>query len=239
MTITTDLDYGPVMDLDRSGPQSGSSTGPLTPDADPSSPSLLMGAAPARRERADAARNRLRVLAAAESLFAEQGVSGTTMDQVAARAGVGKGTLYRRFGDQAGLAAELLSERGRELQERMMSGPPPLGPGAGPGERLAAFAQAYLTFQAGHLDLVLLSESGPAGSRVRKGSYGFWRQHCAWLLSRAGAPDPSIRAEALLAALSAEQVRHWLGDGGHGLDELAGAVARLSESLARPTPPPA
>ncbi|GAA2728166.1 TetR/AcrR family transcriptional regulator [Cellulomonas aerilata] len=187
---------------------------------------------PVRRERADAARNRLRVLAAAEALFAEQGVADTTMDEVAARAGVGKGTVYRRFGDQAGLAAELLSERGRELQERIMSGPPPLGPGAEPQERLAAFAAAYLEFQATHLDLVLLSESGSAGSRLRKGSYAFWRQHCAWLLSQAGAVDPALRAEALLASLSAEQVQDWVGRDGADVSALAAGLARLAATLA-------
>ena len=55
-------------------------------------------------ERADAARNRRRILAAAEKLFAENGVSCTSMDAIAAEAGVGKGTLFRRFGDRASLA---------------------------------------------------------------------------------------------------------------------------------------
>ena len=55
-------------------------------------------------ERADAARNRGKVLAAAERLFAERGPSRVSMDAVAAEAGVGKGTLFRRFGDRAGLA---------------------------------------------------------------------------------------------------------------------------------------
>src|SRR4051812_40024312 len=67
------------------------------------------------RERADAARNRLKVLAAAERLFAAQGVGAVSMDEVATVAGVGKGTLYRRFGDKSGLAAALLDEREAEL----------------------------------------------------------------------------------------------------------------------------
>src|SRR3954454_3811127 len=56
-------------------------------------------------ERADAARNRRKVLAAAEELFAARGVAAISMDDVAAAAGVGKGTLYRRFGDKSGLAS--------------------------------------------------------------------------------------------------------------------------------------
>src|SRR4051812_10414298 len=53
--------------------------------------------------RADAARNRDKVLAAAEKLFAERGADCVTMDAVAAEAGVGKGTLFRGFGDRAGV----------------------------------------------------------------------------------------------------------------------------------------
>lgn len=80
------------------------------------------------RERADAARNRLRVLAAAERLFSLRGVAGVTMDDVAGEAGVGKGTLYRRFGDKGGLAVALLDERERELQQQLLDGAPPPGP---------------------------------------------------------------------------------------------------------------
>src|SRR5437764_7171008 len=49
-----------------------------------------------RRPRADAERNRAAVLAAAQRLYAEQGV-GVSLEEVARRAGVGIGTLYRHF----------------------------------------------------------------------------------------------------------------------------------------------
>src|SRR5262245_47222458 len=75
---------------------------------------------PPPRERADAARNRARVLAAAAELFGRLGVDSVSMDAVAAEAGVGKGTLFRRFGDKAGLAAALLDERERELQDAII-----------------------------------------------------------------------------------------------------------------------
>ena len=72
---------------------------------------------PPPRERADAARNRVAVLQAAARLFAEHGWAAVSMDQVAAGAGVAKGTVFRRFGDKAGLAVALLDTRERELQE--------------------------------------------------------------------------------------------------------------------------
>src|SRR5437868_5301772 len=60
----------------------------------------------AAAERADAARNRARVLEAAARLFDEQGVENVSMDAIAEAACVGKGTLYRRFGDRARLALD-------------------------------------------------------------------------------------------------------------------------------------
>ncbi len=55
-----------------------------------------------RPVRADAERNRLRILEAAGALFAERGLD-VSMEQIAIRAGVGVGTVYRRFGDRDAL----------------------------------------------------------------------------------------------------------------------------------------
>ncbi|MDQ3717287.1 MAG: TetR/AcrR family transcriptional regulator [Actinomycetota bacterium] len=190
----------------------------------PSSAELPVLGSGVIRERADAARNRLRILAAAERLFRTHGVAGVTMDDVAAQAGVGKGTLYRRFGDKGGLAVALLDQRERELQQRMLSGPPPLGPGAPAADRLSAFVRAYLDLVEAQLDLVLLSETSTPGARLRTGAHAFWRQHCRYLLAEADATDPELRADVLLACLAAEQVRYWLRDEQRDLDVLARAL---------------
>jgi len=68
--------------------------------------------------RADAARNREKILAAAAELFERDGVEAVTMDAVARAAGVSKGTVFSRFGSRAGLAMALLDEAERELQEQ-------------------------------------------------------------------------------------------------------------------------
>ncbi|MGX4733785.1 TetR/AcrR family transcriptional regulator [Kitasatospora griseola] len=73
-------------------------------------------------ERADAARNRAAVPAAAARLFAEHGVDVVPMDQAATAAGVGKGTPFRRFGDRSGPAVALLDARERELQDGILHG---------------------------------------------------------------------------------------------------------------------
>ena len=186
------------------------------------------------RERADAARNRLRVLAAAERLFAARGVAAVTMDDIVAEAGVGKGTLYRRFGDKGGLAMALLDERERELQQRMLRGAAPLGPGAAPGARLAAFVQAYLDLVVAQVDLVVLSETSAPGARLRTGAHAFWRQHCRYLLAESGAADPDLRADLLLAALAAEQIRHWVNDEQRIPADLAEALSNVAQLLAQP-----
>src|SRR5579872_4460446 len=191
-----DSDYSPVMsnESDSTGPQSGY--------ANPADLELLR--TPPPKERADAARNRVAVLAAAAALFAEHGVAEVSMDQIAAAAGVGKGTLFRRFGDKSGLASALLDAAERELQEGILHGPPPLGPGAPADERIAAFTAAYVDYLLKHLDMVRMSETAAQGARYRIGAYRFWHQHLMILL--AGTEDPDFAAHALLAMVAAEHV---------------------------------
>ncbi|WP_034244121.1 TetR/AcrR family transcriptional regulator [Actinotalea fermentans] len=218
--------------IERNGLQSGSQDpapeGALLPVVQVGRP------ADVPRGRADAARNRARVLDAAQALFAERGVQAVTMDDVARAAGVGKGTLYRGFGDRAGLAMALLDDRARAFQAAVLDGPAPLGPGAPADDRLVAFVLAYFRFQADHLELVLESEAGRGpGARLAKGSYRFWRQHVAWLLQEAGAPHAGTRAEVLLGALAADQVRHWLVVVGRPADAVAAELAAVARSLLR------
>jgi AcrR family transcriptional regulator len=60
------------------------------------------------------------------------------MEQVAAAAGVGKGTVFHRFGNRMGLMYALMVERAKALEQAVASGPPPLGPGAPDRDRLLA-----------------------------------------------------------------------------------------------------
>ncbi len=179
---------------------------------------------PPPKERADAARNRIAVLEAAARLFAEHGVEAVSMDQVAAAAGVGKGTLFRRFGDKSGLAVALLDTRERVLQEAVLHGPPPLGPGAPADERLTAFLDAYVDYLLEHLALVRMSETATPGARYRIGAYRFWHRHVAILL--AGTPDPDTAAHTLLAGLAADHVAALLPELGE--DRLRAGLLRLA-----------
>jgi AcrR family transcriptional regulator len=71
---------------------------------------------PVTRLRADAERNRRRILDAAADEFAERGLRAS-LDDIAARAGVGVGTVYRRFPDREALVEALYEERLAELTD--------------------------------------------------------------------------------------------------------------------------
>jgi AcrR family transcriptional regulator len=154
-------------------------------------------------ERQDAARNRERILCAARRLFDERGAGCVTMDDVADAAGVGKGTLFRRFGSRAALAAAVLSESERNFQEELIRGAPPLGPGAAPCERLTAFGERMLDTLETHWEVLLAAETGPA--RYTHPAYAVHRLHVTLLL-REAAPecDAELIADSMLAALGAE-----------------------------------
>jgi AcrR family transcriptional regulator len=184
-----------------------------------------------RRERADAARNRERVLAAARRLFAERGVANVTMEQIARAAGVGKGTVFHRFGDRAGLALALLDDREREFQDAVLHGRPPLGPGAPARERLVAFLDALLDFTAENAELLIAADSGRPGGRYLTGAYASWHQHTALLLSdlRPGS-DAGVLAHLILAPLAADLVRHLTDEAGVDVERLRAALLELLPS---------
>jgi AcrR family transcriptional regulator len=160
-------------------------------------------------ERRDAARNRVALLEAAGRLIEDCGVEGVTMDAVAQAAGVGKGTVFRRFESREGLMGALLNHSETEWQAAVLSGPPPLGPGAPPLERLLAFGRSRLDTTLRHADLI--RQAGRAGTRSYA-AYSFAAMHVRYLLGelRVGGDLPLL-ATALMAPLEApildQQVR--------------------------------
>ncbi|GAA4367785.1 helix-turn-helix domain-containing protein [Nocardioides caricicola] len=152
-------------------------------------------------ERRDAARNRVALLEAAERLVAAHGVAGVTMDAVAHEAGVGKGTVFRRFESREGLMAALLNHSETEWQAAVISGPPPLGPGADPWDRLLAFGRSRLETTIVHAELI--RAAGRASTRSTA-AYSFIAMHVRYLLAELGVTgDLQLLAIALLAPLEA------------------------------------
>ena len=120
---------------------------------------------PAERPlRRDAERNRRRILTAAADAFAEGGL-GVTMDEIARRAGVGVGTVYRRFPDKDLLIEALFEQRIEELVALAEAARDDPDPFAG----LVRFFETFLAVQAadrGLKDVVLGSARG-AGRAAR------------------------------------------------------------------------
>jgi len=183
-----------------------------------------------RAERADAARNREAILEAARRLMREQGPELITMDRLACEAGVGKGTLFRRFGDRANLFHALLDESERRLQDGFIRGPAPLGPGAPPEERLVAFGHALLSHTEQRGPLMLAAEPQTPGMRYRSPVYAAYRSHLSTLLGELCPGHEGYLVEVLLAGLAPELVLHQLG-GGMSLATLKDAWKDLVRRL--------
>jgi AcrR family transcriptional regulator len=185
-------------------------------------------------ERSDAARNRRRVLEVAERLFAERG-DAVTMDEIAREAGVGTGTVYRRFGDRAGLAQALLDTRERELQAEILRGPAPLGPGAPARERLHAFLHALVDRNERHLELLAIASAGEIAHA--NSVYAAVHMHIVVLL-RELAPDGdhALLADLLVAPLAPPIYRHLRTVRQASVDEIKEALCRLVDGLAAPAP---
>lgn len=193
-----------------------------------------------RALRADAARNRARLLEVAALLAAERGIANVTMEDIACGAGVGKGTVFRRFGDRAGLMVELLSHREEKLQAAFLSGPPPLGPGAPPGERLRAFGSAVIRHEHAHRDLYLAAHVDPDRRRTTP-PYQLRLVHVCMLLreARTGG-DTELIAYTLLGYLETALVDHLLTRRGMSVERVEAGwrdlVDRYTGGSGRPGP---
>ncbi|MER5197444.1 TetR/AcrR family transcriptional regulator [Streptomyces sp. NPDC002755] len=161
-------------------------------------------------ERADAVRNRVRLLEAAARLVAERGAGHVTMREVAEVAGVGKGTLFRRFGDRDGLLLALLREAEGEFERAYTEGPPPLGPGAPAKVRLEAFGGALIERIAVGEDLgAALGRQVLHERRITSDTGRAFHRHVSTLLRETGVDgDHDMLAHALLAFVDFETTDH-------------------------------
>lgn len=182
------------------------------------------------QERGDAARNRTLLLDAARRLIAERGPDAVTTDDIAVAAGVGKGTLFRRFGSRAGLMMVLLDEDEMVQQQAFMFGPPPLGPGAPPLDRLLAYGRARLKFVRKHYALISDANRDPQ-TRFNAPAM-LQHRHVRLLLEDAGTTgDLDAQATALVALLDADYVHHQLIERGETLESLGDAWESMARKL--------
>ena len=103
----------------------------------------------ARPLRADAAKNRALILFAAEEIFAEEGVS-VPIDEVARRAGVGVGTLYRHFPTKEALFEAIVVAR----IERLVAAAEDYAHADDSGQALFSFLREFAVQAAAKRDLI-------------------------------------------------------------------------------------
>ncbi|MFG2966111.1 MULTISPECIES: TetR/AcrR family transcriptional regulator [unclassified Streptomyces] len=162
------------------------------------------------RERADATRNREQLLRTIRSMIEHDGAEKVTMETLAEQAGVGKGTVFRRFGTRAGIFQALLTEEESRFEKEVESGPPPLGPGADPVQRLVAYGRARIEFLLAHKAIV--RESIEHCRPTPQGGLTMTLPHIRALLGQTGTPwsvtDLDCLAMQLTAALEGPLLLH-------------------------------
>ena len=182
------------------------------------------------RERADAAANRRRILAAARTLANDRGAPALTMQAVASAAGVGKATIFHRFGDRDGLIRALLDDYMTELQDGFLHGPPPLGPGAPADQRLEAFMSELVRRTVANLGAALIAEGLTTSDPPPV--YGALRLHVSVLIGEIDSGLPaSTLAAYLLSAVAPSVLDRSLNSGDADVTSLADAARQLVRGI--------
>ena len=190
-----------------------------------------------RHERADAAANRALILRTAERLFAERGVANVCMAEIAEAAGVGKGTLYRRFASKAELCLSLMDRQLGEFQAESLArfrrqtaeGVPHLA-------QLADFLEALVAFTDVHTPLLSEVERGGLLRVDRPLNLPhFWQYMTVSALLRSAARrgeladglDLDYLSEALLAPLHIDMFRFQRDARGYSIERIAAGLRSL------------
>jgi AcrR family transcriptional regulator len=187
----------------------------------------------ARGETIDVERTRAKLMRAAAELFYEAGVPTTGVNEISARAGVGKQTLYQHFGSKDGLLEAVLTERServvRWLREAATASDDPR-------ERVLAVFDALRGWYAerGFRGCAIVGAAtqqpvphGPA-RRIAADHLARHRELLTALAADAGAADPAATGRRLLILLEgATVVAALTGDPASGDDARAMAAALL------------
>ena len=194
----------------------------------------------ARAERRDAADSRRKILGAARRLFKDRGVDAVSMHEVGRVAGVGQGTLYRRFEHKGALCSALLAEQiedfYEETWERVEAEERPAL------ARLAWFLDRLAGFNERNADLLGAIQDAAGGERrvemYRNPFYGWLRATVVALLRRAEEggemrPDLDLEcaADTLLAALNIDLYLYQRRELGMDRGRIVAAVSSVLDGM--------
>jgi AcrR family transcriptional regulator len=174
------------------------------------------------------------VLAAADALFADADTSqAVSMDAIAAAAGVGKGTLFRAFGDRDGLLDSLAAAKFLPLRTAVEHGPGPLGPDNPASDRIVAFLDAVLTFKLDNHNLMRAREVTTTGN-LQSERYRWMHELLRHLIEDASpgrtATDAGYAAHALLATLHIDLIDELLATG-RSVEDIRHAQAAQARAV--------
>jgi|NGEPerStandDraft_6_1074524.scaffolds.fasta_scaffold12376_5 AcrR family transcriptional regulator len=191
-------------------------------------------------ERADAARNRQAILEAADQLFSQSISPGAiTMDDVARAAGVGKGTLFRRFGDRSNLIRQVYARKLSSLRWLIESGPTPLGPSTPPSVRVAAIIDEIAQVKMQNACLTSALESADDGGTGGVYSSSTYREvhHLLTdlIMEHSDGATASWTAHTLLTMVRADLLRHLTEGDGMSSEEVRLRLRQLVSHLVGPS----
>lgn len=183
--------------------------------------------------RADAVRNRRRLLETARRLFNRGEFDVITMSDIAREAGVGKGTLYRHFTDKAELCHALLDEAMRDFQARTLER---LSAPDSACEKLRWFLQESVRYVDQHM--LLLREAAhqtAVGDFMVHPAHYWWRQTIRGLLEQLPvAGDLDYLADVLYVLLDVQMLRFQRQSQGYSLERIQSGVIATLDLLTRP-----
>ncbi|PRY42589.1 TetR/AcrR family transcriptional regulator [Umezawaea tangerina] len=180
-------------------------------------------------ERADAVRNREAILVAAKRLIDERGIEAVCMDDVAVAAGVGKGTVFRRFGDREGLIEALALRAGEGWREGAAVVLADESRSA--ADRVRLFAEGLFDHVLGTLPLVRAFEQ-VSRAHACVGGMEPVRAALIGLVERlVPGCDAEIRAESLLVNLRAAHIHYLVHERGMPVERVRAGVLGLAEDL--------
>ena len=197
-----------------------------------------------RTERRDAVENRARILAAAHSLFAQRSVACVSMAEIAIEAGVGKGTLYRRFANKGELCLALLDGHLQTFQDAMLAEMHTMrSQRISYCQQLCSVLRSIVHFTETHTALLReVQHNGVMGGSETTSPHFVWQyltvRGLLQAAVRAGELRPTVDvewvADALLAPLNAQFYQFLRETRGFSQERIAEGLWNLVENLPVP-----
>jgi AcrR family transcriptional regulator len=157
-----------------------------------------------RQERRDAIKNRQQILSAARELFATQGVDNTSMEEIGRAAGVGKGTLYRRFAHKGELCEALLEDDLTVFCTRVDTAMAESDTSQTALSRLEWLFTQYIAMVELHIPLLAAIQEAAAGTRrhsfYQSPFYTWLHAHIVGLLTTAVAQGEAVDLDVVFTA---------------------------------------